>query len=75
MPYYQLITWLLRATLEGAGAGVLSGFAIFMLQPNLQILVTAQPDPLVASLILIALCAQIGVLVSLSLTTAIDWDS
>lgn len=75
MRHHSLVSWLINAVLEGVGAGILSGLAILVLEPDLRGLITGQPEPALAFAILLTLCAQTGILVSIFISTAMDFEA
>jgi hypothetical protein len=75
MRHHPLISWLVAIAAEGGAAGLVSGTALLVFLPHLQVLLAAQASPALASGIFLVLCSQIGVLVSLTLGLMTDWSS
>lgn len=70
-----LISWLIATALEGVAAGIVSGLVLLLFHADMQALLATQPEPTLALSVFLMACAQIGVLVSISVTMTVDWTS
>lgn len=72
MRNHALIFWLVTAVFEGAAAGLVAGHVLLLVHTELQVLLSAQPEPLLAQGAVLGICTQIGVLTSIVVSTACD---